>query len=140
MNRALWIVQRLLAALFLFAGGLKQAMPTKKLTAQLPLPGRFIRFIALAEGLGALGLILLGLLRIRTDLTPLAAAGLVIIMSGATLVTLAMVGTRPALFPLVVGLLAAFVGYGRWRPSERGPRPIAGTCTPSRPTAMRARS
>ena len=113
MNRALWIVQGLLAALFLFAGGLKLALPTAELTAQLPLPGLFIRFIALAEALGALGLILPGLLRIRTDLTPLAAAGLVIIMSGATLVTLAMMGTRPALFPLVVGLLAAFVAFGR---------------------------
>ena len=39
MNRALRIVQGLLAALFLFAGGLKLAMPIEELTAQLPLPG-----------------------------------------------------------------------------------------------------
>ena len=117
MTYVLWIVQGLLAALFLFAGGLKLAMPIEELTAQLPLPGLFIRFIALAEALGALGLILPGLLRIRTDLTPLAAAGLVIIMSGATLVTLATMGAGPALFPLAVGLLAAFVAYRRWRPA-----------------------
>ena len=115
MTYALWIVQGLLAALFLFAGGLKLVMPIEELTAQLPLPGLFIRFIAVAEAVGALGLILPGLLRIRPGLTPLAAAGLVIIMIGATVVTLATMGAAPALFPLVVGLLAAFVAFGRWR-------------------------
>ena len=51
----------------------------------------------------------------RPNLTPLAAAGLVIIMIGATVVTLAGGDLAPALIPLVVGLLAAFVAYGRWR-------------------------
>jgi hypothetical protein len=60
-------------------------------------------------------LILPGLLRIRPGLTPLAAAGLVIIMSGATVLTLAGGDVALALIPLVVGLLAAFVAYGRWR-------------------------
>ena len=115
MTYVLWIVQGLLAAVFLFAGGLKLAMPIEELTAQMPLPGLFIRFIAVAEALGALGLILPGLLGIRPGLTPLAAAGLVIIMIGATDVTLATMGAAPALFPLVVGLLAAFVAYGRWQ-------------------------
>jgi hypothetical protein len=48
-------------------------------------------------------------------LTPLAAAGLAIIMIGATAITLAGGDVAPALIPLVVGLLAAFVAYGRWR-------------------------
>ncbi|MFN2517005.1 MAG: DoxX family protein, partial [Pyrinomonadaceae bacterium] len=59
-----------------------------------------------------LGLILPGLLRIRPGLTPLAAAGLVIIMIGATVLTIAGDGVGPALIPLVVGILAAFVAYG----------------------------
>jgi len=67
------------------------------------------------EVLGALGLILPGLLRIRPGLTPLAAAGLVIIMIGATVLTFAADGFAMALPPLVVGILAAFVAYGRWR-------------------------
>jgi hypothetical protein len=117
MTRALWTVQGLLAALFLFAGGAKLVLPLEAMTAQapVPLPGLFLRFIGLAEVLGALGFILPGLLGIRPGLTPLAAAGLVIIMMGATGVTLAGGTVAPALFPLAVGLLSAFVAFGRWR-------------------------
>ncbi len=122
MTYALWIVQGLLALLFLFAGGTKLVLPLEVLTAQMPLPGLFVRFIGVAEVLGGIGLILPGLLRIRPGLTPLAAAGLVIIMIGATVLTLADGGVAPALIPLVVGLLLAFVAYGRWRLApHRGP-------------------
>ncbi len=115
MTYALWIVQALLALLFLFAGGMKLVLPIEEMTKQIALPGLFLRFIGVAEVLGALGLILPGLLRIRPGLTPLAAAGLVIIMIGATALTLAIGPIAPALIPLVVGLLATFVAYGRWR-------------------------
>jgi DoxX-like protein len=114
MNRVLWIVQGLLALLFLFIGGMKVALPIAEMTKEMPMPGWFLRFLGVAEVLGAIGLILPGLLRIRPGLTPLAAAGLVIIMIGATVLTLASVGVAAALFPLVVGLLSAFVAYGRW--------------------------
>jgi uncharacterized membrane protein YphA (DoxX/SURF4 family) len=113
MNYALWIVQALLAAIFLFSGGMKLIPPLEVLTAQTPLPGLFVRFIGVAEVLGAIGLILPWLLHIRPGLTPLAAAGLVIIMSGATVLTLAEGHVAGALVPFVLGLLAAFVGYGR---------------------------
>src|SRR5215203_5752359 len=119
MTYALWIVQGLLALLFLFTGGIKLVLPLEVLTQGSPLPGWFVRFLGVAEVLGAIGLILPGLLRIRPGLTPLAAAGLVIIMIGATVLTLAGVvpggGVAPVLIPLVVGLLSAFVAYGRWR-------------------------
>lgn len=120
MNYALWIVQGLLALIFLFAGGIKLVLPIEVMTEQMPvpLPGWFLRFIAVAEVLGAIGLILPRLLRIRPSLTPLAAAGLVIIMIGATVITLAGIGVAPAMIPLVVGLLAAFVAYSR-RPQSR---------------------
>jgi len=121
MNYALWIVQGLLAAIFLFAGGMKLVLPVEEMTKQMPLPGLFLRFIGVAEVLGAIGLILPGLLRIRPGLAPLAAAGLVIIMIGATVLTLAGGDIALALIPLVVGLLSAFVAYGRWRlPPDRG--------------------
>lgn len=115
MTYVLWTVQVLLAALFLLAGGMKLILPIEELTAQTPLPGPFVRFIGVAEVLGAIGLVLPGLLRIRPGLTPLAAAGLVIIMIGAVVVTLATMDAALALIPLVVGLLAAFVAYGRWK-------------------------
>lgn len=114
MIYALWIVQGLLALLFLWAGGTKLVLPLDQLAGPMPLPGLFMRFIGVAEVLGAIGLILPGLLRIRPGLTPLAAAGLVIIMIGATVLTLAGGEIGMALVPLVVGLLLAFVVYGRW--------------------------
>ena len=115
MNIALWIAQGLLAAIFLFAGGMKLVLPVEEMTKQLPLPGLFLRFIAVCEVLGAIGVILPWLLGIRPGLTPLAAAGLVPIMIGATVFTLATSEAPLALIPLVLGLLAAFVAYGRWR-------------------------
>ena len=115
MTYALWTIQVLLALLFLFAGGMKLVMPIEEMTKQIALPGLFLRFIGVAELLGGLGLVLPGLLRIRPGLTPLAAAGLVIIMIGATALTLVIGPVAPALIPLVVGLLAVFVAYGRWR-------------------------
>jgi uncharacterized membrane protein YphA (DoxX/SURF4 family) len=72
------------------------ALPIEVLTKQMPLPGLFLRFIGMAEVLGAIGLILPGLLRIRQGLTPLAAAGLVIVMIGATVLTLATGGVSAA--------------------------------------------
>ncbi|HLW49061.1 MAG TPA: DoxX family protein [bacterium] len=113
MNRVLWLVQTLLAALFLFAGGMKLVLPLDALTKQMPLPGWFLRFTGTAEVLGALGLILPGLLGIRPGLTPLAAAGLSVVMIGATVLTLLAGGGLSALIPATVGLLAVFVVYGR---------------------------
>jgi uncharacterized membrane protein YphA (DoxX/SURF4 family) len=113
----LWIVQVLLAALFLFAGLMKLVMSEEAMAAAGPVifPMAFLRFIGACETLGALGLVLPGLARVRPGLTSLAAAGLVIIMIGATVTTAATIDVAPALFPLVVGLLAAAVAYGRWR-------------------------
>jgi uncharacterized membrane protein YphA (DoxX/SURF4 family) len=115
MTVALWIVQGLLAALFLFAGVMKFIMTVEEMTKEIPLPGAFLRFIGVAEIVGAIGLILPGLLRIKPGLTPLAAVGLAVIMVGATILTLATSPVAMALMPFVVGILAIFVAYGRWR-------------------------
>jgi len=122
MNLALWIIQGLLAALFLFAGGMKLVMPIEELMKQmpLPLPGWFMQFIGVVELLGAIGLILPWLTGIRPGLTPLAAAGLVIVMLGATVYGLVAGDPVSALMPLAVGLLCAFVAYGRWRLAHPG--------------------
>ena len=122
MNRLLWVVQVLLALLFLFAGGAKLAMSAAALAAQTPLPAAFLRFISVMEILGGLGLVLPGMLRIQTALTPLAAAGLSIIMVGAVIVTIQTMGSALAALPFVTGVLALFVAYGRWRVAPLGGR------------------
>jgi hypothetical protein len=115
-NTLLWVVQGVLALLFLFAGGMKLVLPIEAMKGPIELPGLFLRFIGVAEVLGAIGLILPRLLGIRPGLTPLAAAGLVVIMMGATVIT-AMGGTvAPALVPLAVGALSGFVALGRSYP------------------------
>lgn len=120
-NRVLWIVQVLLALLFLFAGGVKLLLPIEPMLKQTPmLSGGFLRFVGVCEVLGGLGLVLPGLLRIRTGLTPLAAVGLIGIMIGAVWVTLITAGGAMALMPFTVGLLLVFIVYGRW--SSRGRR------------------
>ena len=126
MTYVLWIVQGLLALLFLFAGVMKFIMPIEEMTRDIQMPAAFLRFIGVAEICGGLGLILPSLLRIRPGLTPLAAAGLVIIMIGATIVSLKIGPVALAAMPFVVGLLAAFVAYGRWKLA-----PIRGASQPS---------
>jgi uncharacterized membrane protein YphA (DoxX/SURF4 family) len=114
-SAGLWAVQVLLALAFLFAGSMKLLTPIDVMMAQmaLPLPGWFIQFIGVAEVAGALGLLLPGIFRIRRVLTPLAACGLILIMIGATIITVATMDVVSALFPLVLGLLCLLVAYGR---------------------------
>lgn len=115
MNRVLWVVQILLALLFLFAGGSKLFMSAAQLTGQTSIPAWFLRLIGVMEILGGLGLVLPGMLRIHTALTSLAAAGLSIIMIGAVVVTIQTMGAAMTSLPFVTGALTLFVAYGRWR-------------------------
>ena len=117
MNKILWTIQILLALLFLFAGGSKFFMPVDQMTKGLPAilaNGAFVHFIGVCEVLGALGLVLPGLLKIKPGLTILAACGLVIIMIGATVLS-APQGVGMAALPFVTCILSAFIAYGRWR-------------------------
>ena len=88
MNTVLWICQGILAAVFLLSG-LQKGFQTKERMLATGQTGvrayslPFIRFIATMELLGAVGLIVPWATRIAPFLTPLAAAGLSIIMLGA---------------------------------------------------------
>ena len=124
LNLALWVVQVLLGLLFLWAGAMKLVMPMEQMAGPVAFPEWFLRFIGVVEVLGGLGLILPARLRIRPGLTPLAAAGLVIVMIGAVVTTL-MGGAemaKMAAIPAVTGLLCAFVAYGRWRMAPIHPK------------------
>jgi hypothetical protein len=123
VNVALWVAQVLLAALFLLAGGVKLVSTAEQMKGPIDLPLWFLRFIGVCEVCGALGLVLPGVFGVRTGLTPLAAAGLVVIMIGATVLTVVGMGVALALMPLIAGLLAAWVAQARWRAaSVRGAR------------------
>jgi len=126
----LWIAQVLLAALFLFAGVAKLAMPLDPVAQMTGLPVPFLRFIAVVEVLGALGLVFPGLLRVRPVLTPLAAIGLVGVMTGATILTATTQSMIQALLPAVVGVLLATVVRGR--------RTWVGRVSPVLPASRRA--
>ena len=108
-NTSLWIIQGVLALMFLFAGGSKLVMTPEQMAAPGPLqfPKAFIRFIGVCELLGAIGMILPGL-------TPLAAAGLVIIMIGATVTNLVNGPQGFAAVTILLGALAATVAWGRF--------------------------
>jgi hypothetical protein len=120
MNVILWILQVLFALLFIWAGGFKLVVPASVMAAQTPpgqiaLSGAFLKFIGLCELLGGFGLVLPGIFKTKQYLIPLAALGLVIIMIGATVVVLTGGSVVVAVGNAVIGLLLAFVAYGRWR-------------------------
>ena len=112
LSIALWTMQGILAVLFAFSGVIKFVMPVGQMAKQTPFSGAFIHMIGLYEILGGIGLILAAMLRILPILTPIAACGLTIIMVGATVV---MGSNRFAAFPLLIGAMAAFIAYGRFR-------------------------
>jgi uncharacterized membrane protein len=116
LSLSLWVVQWFLALFFILASGApKFFLPDDMLNMPLVLPRAFVVFIGLAEVLGGLGLILPGLLRTRPALTPLAATGLVLLTICATVYQLLAHQPESAVFAVVMGLLATFVAYGRWR-------------------------
>ena len=112
MNNLLWLLQILLALLFLFAGGVKFMIPADDMAKDLPsyLSIGFIYFIGVCEILGGIGLVVPWLTKIKPWLTPLAAAGLVIIMIGAVAVS---PFDSKIMIPASIGLLCALVAYGR---------------------------
>ncbi len=119
LNIVLWILQVLLALLFLDAGFLKTFKPIQEIAPTIfwapLLPEPLVRFIGISELLGALGLILPRALKIRPQLTTLAAAGLSLVMLLANIYHI----YRGEFFVLpmtgILLFLSAFVAYGRWK-------------------------
>ncbi len=116
-NVSLWIAQALLAAMFGMSGVMKLMTPIDALAQQMPwvasVPDLLVRFIGLSELAGALGLILPSVTRIRPALTPLAAAGLIVVMVLASGLHISRGETQMVPINLVLGALAAFVAWGR---------------------------
>ena len=124
LNVVLWILQVVLALMYLFAGYQKTfgnlQVVVKSIFWVLSVPAPLVRFIGISELLGGIGLVLPALLKIRPQLTALAAAGLSLIMVGANIFHL----VRGEFFVLpmtfVLLILVAFVAYGRWKLAPLG--------------------
>ena len=130
LNVALWIGQLILAVMFGPGGFMKAVAPFETLHAQVPwtphVPDMLVRFIGVSEFLGAVGVILPAITRIKPQLVPLAALGLMVVMLLASGFHI-MRGEFEAL-PFTIGLavVAAFVAWGRARKLPIAPRRAPG--------------
>lgn len=118
MNTALWIVQLLLAGVFLLSGVMKSTQSRAKMAetgqtgvAGLPMP--FIRFIGISEILAAIGLVAPRLSGVAPVLTPLAAIGLMIVMIPAAVIHHRLHEPRNVATNLTLFLLCVLVCWGR---------------------------
>jgi hypothetical protein len=121
----LWVVQGLLALVFAMSGGMKLAVPYSELLKQglwvQSVPEGLVKVIGVAEVSGALGLILPAATRIKPILTPIAAVGFVVIMVLASGLHLSL--GEPPIVQVILGGLAAFVAWGRFRKRDGSRQP-----------------
>ncbi|GHB80170.1 DoxX family protein [Persicitalea jodogahamensis] len=117
LNIALWVAQGLLAALFLMAGANKLFLPISELSETLPWASEFpewlVRFIGISELLGAVGLLLPSLLRIKPFLTSYAAIGLALVMVLATFFHISRGETSVIGMNFAIAAIAGFIAWGR---------------------------
>jgi len=118
MNILLWVLQIFLGVYFLFTGivhfVIPPGLPAPMAWMYELSPGLHV-FSGIAEILAGLGLILPGLTRIQTRLTPLAALGLVLLMIGAAVWHLSRNEPANVGMNLVLAVLSGFVAYARWK-------------------------
>ncbi|HEX8278774.1 MAG TPA: DoxX family protein [Segetibacter sp.] len=126
LNITLWVLQVLLAAMFLMAGFMKLSQPIATLSQSLPwtaqMPELFVRFIGVAEVLGALGLILPSLLRIQPRLTPIAAIGLALVQLFAMIFHISRGETSVIGMNLILLLIAVIIAWGRSKKARIAPK------------------
>lgn len=126
MNIVLWILQVLLAAAFAAHGVLFLAPPPELLVEMNKmLPTWFRLFLGVAEVAAAIGLILPGLTRIMPRLVALAAAGIMVVMIGATIVHAMRAEYSSAVTTAILLVIATFVAYMRWQVKPIQPRAVA---------------
>jgi DoxX-like family len=123
VTTALWIVEGILAFAFVFAGGIKLALPNRRLLDRGPAMAWVADFrqpavktIGALEVVGAAALILPPLLGVATFLTPLAATGFVLLMIGASIVHWRRGETVAIGLPVLLGVLALVVAVLRFGP------------------------
>jgi membrane protease YdiL (CAAX protease family) len=126
LNVALWISQALLALVFGMSGGMKVFTPAvelaKNLAPMASFPIGLVRFIGISELAGAVGVLLPALTRIKPRLTALAGLGLLVVMILAAGFHIARGELNVVAVPVVLGGIAAFVAWGRYRRAAITPR------------------
>ncbi|SHN10327.1 DoxX family protein [Chitinophaga sp. CF418] len=117
MNIILWIAQVFLAAGFLWAAAMKLLQPIEKLAAMWPWTGQvsplIVRLLGVIDLLGALGLILPSLLRIKPGLTAITAIAIIVLMICASVFHIVRGEAAVIGFNIFFALLAAFIAWGR---------------------------
>ncbi|MGH3647649.1 MAG: DoxX family protein [Micromonosporaceae bacterium] len=119
MNVALWIAASTLAVVFLGSGATKLSLSRETIIAwgftwAEDFSTAQVKLIGAVEVLGALGLIVPAALGIVETLSPLAAAGLAVVMAGAAIVHLRRNETKLLAGPLVLGGIAAVLAVLRF--------------------------
>ena len=128
MNRALWILQIVLGVYFVAIGVMHFIVPDglpETLSWMYDLSDTLHLISGTAEILGGLGLILPAVTGIRTELVPLAAAGLMLVMAGAVIYHLGRGEALNIVLNLVMIALLGFVAYGRYQVHPHTPRTTA---------------
>ena len=126
LHITLWVLQTLLAAMYVMAGLMKVSQPVQTLSQSLPwtaqVPEALVRFIGVAEILGAVGLIFPSLLRIQPKLTPIAAIGLVLVQIFAIGFHITRGETGVIGMNFILLLIAAFIAWGRFKKAPIAPK------------------
>src|SRR5262245_23547126 len=126
MNVTLWIIQALLAAGFLAHGLLFLFPPAAMLDLMNSVISSGFRvFLGVAEVLAAVGLTLPGITRVLPELVSWSSAGLMVIMTGATVLHTQRGEVSSATTTAILFVLLAFVGYMRWQVNPISPRTVA---------------
>ena len=117
MKIALWIAHILLIFMFGMTGYMKAFTPIDELASRMDwvtsVPVWIVRLVAVSELSAVLALITIPLIKRYIILVPLSAAGLTLIMVGSLFIHVPR--GEPFIFNLVIGGIAAFVAWGRWK-------------------------
>jgi uncharacterized membrane protein YphA (DoxX/SURF4 family) len=123
MRIVVWVVQVLLAAMFLWHGALFLFPPPELLEIMNAEFGSSFRtFLGVMEILAGIGIILPALTRILPWLTTWAAIGIMIVVGSASILHATRGETSSAITTFILFLLASFVAYMRWKVIPIAPR------------------
>jgi len=119
MNIAIWILQAILGGMFTMAGTMKATQPKEKLAEKMPwvndFPAGMVKFIGLSQLLGGIGLIVPWATGIAPILTPIAGAGLAVVMLFAAIYHVRKGEYKEIGVNVVLGGLALTVAYLRFK-------------------------